>query len=125
MPLLHAGAQRQKAEKEPHSGCIRWGLAQREHHRSGELSGGEQQRDLHWPVRLITSPSFCLADEPTGDLDSPTAETVFELIGRLHRDLQLSSLIATHNLLFARRCHRVLRLQNGKMEEISPESLPA
>jgi len=64
-----------------------------------------------------------LADEPTGDLDSRTADTVFELIARLHRDFQLSSVIATHNLGFARRCHRVLRLENGKIEEIAPASL--
>jgi lipoprotein-releasing system ATP-binding protein len=47
------------------------------------------------------------------------------LIARLHREHQLTSLIATHNLSFARRCQRVLRLQRGKMEEIPPESLPA
>jgi lipoprotein-releasing system ATP-binding protein len=64
-----------------------------------------------------------LADEPTGDLDGRTADTVFELIARLHRDYQLTSLIATHNLAFARKCHRVLRLQRGKMEEINPSSL--
>jgi len=64
-----------------------------------------------------------LADEPTGDLDNRTAETVFDLISRLHRDYQLSSVIATHNHSFARRCHRVLRLQSGRMEELVPESL--
>ncbi|MBV8477732.1 MAG: ABC transporter ATP-binding protein, partial [Acidobacteria bacterium] len=63
--------------------------------------------------------------EPTGDLDNKTAETVFRLIARLHHDYQLTSLIATHNLLFARRCQRVLRLERGKIEEVMPESLPA
>jgi lipoprotein-releasing system ATP-binding protein len=72
---------------------------------------------------LITKPKFLLADEPTGDLDSRTAETVFELISRLHRDHQLASLIATHNFAFARRCHRVLRLENGRIEEVVPETL--
>jgi len=65
------------------------------------------------------------ADEPTGDLDNKTAEAVFELIARLHRDCQLTSLIATHNLAFARRCQRVLRLDRGQIEELTPESLPA
>jgi lipoprotein-releasing system ATP-binding protein len=74
---------------------------------------------------LITGPKLLLADEPTGDLDGQTAEAVFALIARLHREHQLTSLIATHNLSFARRCHRVLRLQRGHMEEIAPESLPA
>jgi lipoprotein-releasing system ATP-binding protein len=72
---------------------------------------------------LITRPKLLLADEPTGDLDSKTAETVFELISRLHREHQLSSLIATHNMAFARRCHRVLRLESGRMEEVVPASL--
>jgi len=98
------------------------GLEQRSHHRSGELSGGEQQR-VALARALITQPKLLLADEPTGDLDSRTADSVFELIARLHRDYQLTSLIATHNFTFARRCHRVLRLQRGRMEEVGPETL--
>jgi predicted ABC-type transport system involved in lysophospholipase L1 biosynthesis ATPase subunit len=74
---------------------------------------------------LITHPKILFADEPTGDLDNKTAEAVFDLIARLHRDYQLTSLIATHNLGFARRCQRVLRLDRGQLEEIMPESLPA
>ncbi len=88
------------------------------------ISGGEQQR-VALARALITGPKLLLADEPTGDLDAHTAEAVFELIARLHREHQLTSLIATHNLQFARRCHRVLKLQRGRMEEIAPESLPA
>jgi lipoprotein-releasing system ATP-binding protein len=99
-------------------------LENRGHHRSGELSGGEQQR-LALARALITKPRILLADEPTGDLDGRTAEAVFELIARLHRERQLTSLIATHNVAFARRCHRVLRLDQGKMEEVTPASLPA
>src|ERR1700723_1526235 len=86
--------------------------------------GGEQQR-VALARALITGPKLLLADEPTGDLDGQTAEAVFELIARLHREHQLTSLIATHNLSFARRCHRVLRLQRGLVEEIRPGSLPA
>ena len=100
------------------------GLEQRSHHRSGELSGGEQQR-IALARALITQPKLLLADEPTGDLDGRTAESVFGLIARLHREYQLTSLIATHNLVFARRCQRVLRLQHGHVEEVLPESLPA
>src|ERR1700723_3862692 len=91
---------------------------------AAELSGGEQQR-VALARALITGPKLLLADEPTGDLDGQTAEAVFELIARLHREHQLTSLIATHNLSFARRCHRVLRLQRGLVEEIRPGSLPA
>jgi lipoprotein-releasing system ATP-binding protein len=100
------------------------GLEARSTHRSGELSGGEQQR-LALARALITQPQILLADEPTGDLDGRTAEVVFELVARMHREHQLTSLIATHNLAFARRCHRVLRLDRGRMEEVAPESLPA
>jgi lipoprotein-releasing system ATP-binding protein len=100
------------------------GLAARGHHRSGELSGGEQQR-VALARALINKPKLLLADEPTGDLDGPTAEAVFDLIARLHREHQLTSLIATHNLAFARRCDRVLRLHQGRLEELAPESIRA
>ncbi len=122
MPLLMRGAQKSQAEKEARRWLEEVGLAQRTHHRAGELSGGEQQRAA-LARALITRPKILLADEPTGDLDSRTAEVVFELISRLHREYQLTSLIATHNFGFARRCHRVLRLENGRMEEIVPENL--
>jgi lipoprotein-releasing system ATP-binding protein len=97
-------------------------LEQRSHHRSGELSGGEQQR-IALARALITRPKLLLADEPTGDLDSRTADSVFDLIARLHRDYQLTSLIATHNLVFAGRCDRVMRLHSGRLEEVAPGSL--
>jgi lipoprotein-releasing system ATP-binding protein len=122
MPLLMRGTQKSQAEKEARRWLEEVGLAQRTHHRAGELSGGEQQRAA-LARALITRPKILLADEPTGDLDSRTAEVVFELISRLHREYQLTSLIATHNFGFARRCHRVLRLENGRMEEIVPENL--
>ena len=122
MPLLLRGTNQQEATSEASRWLREVGLEHRAHHRSGELSGGEQQR-VSLARALITRPKLLLADEPTGDLDGRTADTVFELIARLHRDYQLTSLIATHNLAFARKCHRVLRLQRGKMEEVSPESL--
>jgi lipoprotein-releasing system ATP-binding protein len=123
MPLLLRGQTWQQAEPEASYWLREVGLEQRAHHRSGELSGGEQQR-VALARALITKPKLLLADEPTGDLDGQTAETVFALIARLHREHQLTSLIATHNLSFARRCHRVLRLHRGHVEEISPVSLP-
>jgi lipoprotein-releasing system ATP-binding protein len=123
MPLLTRGQTLSIAESEASNWLRQVGLEARGHHRSGELSGGEQQR-LALARALITKPQLLLADEPTGDLDGRTAEVVFELIARLHREHQLTSLIATHNLAFARRCHRVLRLEQGRMEEVTPESLP-
>ena len=122
MPLVVRGNSRPEAERE----ALRWldevGLGPRAHHRAGELSGGEQQRAA-LARALITRPKLLLADEPTGDLDSRTAEMVFGLISRLHRDYQLSSVIATHNYGFARRCDRVLRLEGGRVEEVVRETL--
>ena len=123
MPLLLRESPPQEARKD----AFRWleevGLGPRSHHRSGELSGGEQQR-VALARALITKPKLLLADEPTGDLDNRTADSVFELISRLHGEYQLTSLIATHNFAFARKCHRVLRLQGGRVEEVVPDSLP-
>ena len=122
MPLLVRGQPRPEAEVE----AMRWlrevGLEDRAQHRSGELSGGEQQR-VALARALVTGPKLLLADEPTGDLDTRTSAAVFELIARLHGEHRLTSLIATHSLAFARRCHRVLRLENGRLEEVTPESL--
>ncbi len=124
MPLLLRGVRNREAGQQG----VRWlrevGLADRASHRSGELSGGEQQR-VALARALITGPKILMADEPTGDLDDRTAETVFTLIARLHRDYRLTSLIVTHNLGFARRCDRVLRLERGRAVEVSPQSLSA
>jgi lipoprotein-releasing system ATP-binding protein len=122
MPLLMRGVAKSEAEHEALSWLEKVGLRPRASHRAGELSGGEQQRAA-LARALITKPEILLADEPTGDLDSRTSETVFELISRLHEEQQLSSLIATHNMSFARRCHRILKIENGVAEEVRPEAL--
>src|SRR5205809_3568509 len=122
MPLLMRGRDKADAEREALQWLREVGLEDRAHHRSGELSGGEQQR-VALARALITQPKILLADEPTGDLDSRTAASVFDLIARLHRECQLTSLIATHNLVFASRCDRVLRLQQGRIEEVEPQTL--
>jgi len=124
MPLLLRGVSQQQARDKGFEWLRSVGLEQRAQHRSGELSGGEQQR-VALARALITQPKILLADEPTGDLDGRTADAVFDLIARLHRDCQLTSLIATHNMGFARRCDRVMRLQNGTIEEVEPAELPA
>lgn len=122
MPLLARGAGPKQALACASQWLREVGLAEREHHRAGELSGGEQQR-VALARALITGPRLLLADEPTGDLDQKTADAVFDLISGLHSRHQLTSLIVTHNHSFARRCTRVLRLKGGRVEEVSPQSL--
>ena len=123
MPLLLRSWGRRKAEAEAANWLREVGLAERGHHRPGELSGGEQQR-VSLARALVTRPRLLMADEPTGDLDTRTADAVFALISRLHAEYRLTSLMVTHNLAFARRCQRVLLLHGGRIEEIAPESLP-
>ena len=124
MPLLMRETPYSAAMEKAAGWLSEVGLDNRKHHRAGELSGGEQQR-VALARALITGPKILMADEPTGDLDGRTANLVFDLIQRLHRQHRLTSLIVTHNVDFARRCDRVLRLHEGRMEEVSPHSLPS
>jgi lipoprotein-releasing system ATP-binding protein len=116
MPLLARGERRTAALEKARVWLGEVGLAARAGHRSGELSGGEQQR-VSLARALVTEPKLLLADEPTGDLDGKTAEVVFGLIQQLHRDHELTSILVTHNMEFAMRCGRVLRLRDGRLEE--------
>ncbi len=119
MPLLARGEPKAKALKQAAEWLNEVELGNRAGHRAGELSGGEQQR-VSLARALITGPKVLLADEPTGDLDSRTSGVVFDLLERLHQIHHLTSVIVTHNLSLAQRCSRILRLEKGRMEEISP-----
>jgi lipoprotein-releasing system ATP-binding protein len=122
MPLYLRGGSRRQAEVTAAQWLEEVGLADRGHHRAGELSGGEQQR-VSLARALVTAPRMLLADEPTGDLDHRTAESVFELISRLHANHGLTSIIVTHNVSFARRCTRILSMDGGIITQVTPESL--
>jgi lipoprotein-releasing system ATP-binding protein len=116
MPLLARGMGRATAMEKARKWLGEVGLAERAEHRSGELSGGEQQR-VSLARALVTEPKLLLADEPTGDLDGKTSEVVFGLIQQLHRQHGLTSVLVTHNLEIAGRCGRVLRLRSGTLEK--------
>lgn len=115
MPLLARGMVRARALGQAREWLGAVGLAERAENRSGELSGGEQQR-VSLARALVTQPKILLADEPTGDLDGRTADAVFALIQRMHREHGLTSVVVTHNVEFAGRCDRVLRLRDGRLE---------
>ena len=116
MPLLARGERKASALKKARVWLDEVGLSARAGHRSGELSGGEQQR-VSLARALVTQPKLLLADEPTGDLDGKTAEAVFGLIQKLHQEHLLTSVLVTHSMEFAVRCARVLRLRGGRLEE--------
>lgn len=117
MPLLARGVGRASALAKANQWLHEVGLATRGQHRSGELSGGEQQR-VSLARALVTEPKILLADEPTGDLDNRTGDAVFDLIQGLHRAHGLTSILVTHNVDFAERCDRMLRLRGGALEEM-------
>jgi len=94
----------------------RVGLGERLAHKPGMLSGGEQQR-VAIARALVMNPRLLLADEPTGDLDEHTAETLHDLLREMHRERGLTSIIATHNPRLSAACDRVLRLEDGKLRE--------
>jgi lipoprotein-releasing system ATP-binding protein len=124
MPLLAAGETQESALGKAKEWLKQVNLEERGHHRPGELSGGEQQR-VAIARALVTKPRALLADEPTGDLDGKTAEMVFSHLTRLHQELGLTSVIVTHNLEFAARCQRVLRLMGGELREVPVAELRA
>ena len=86
--------------------------------RPGQISGGERQR-VALARALAGKPSVLLADEPTGNLDFRTGEMIFELLGRLQRLHELTSILVTHNNSFAERCDRILRLEGGVLVPVA------
>ena len=112
MPLLMRQVSYSEALRKAEASLDEVGLASRARQRAAQLSGGEQQR-VAIARALVTKPAVLLADEPTGDLDEVNAVAIMDLIERLHQTHLLTSILATHNPVLAKRCGRVLRLEHG------------
>jgi len=119
MPLLIRGAGHAQAAAIALGKLEEVGLRARASHRAGELSGGEQQR-VALARALAGNPRCLLADEPTGNLDQRTGEMIMGLLEDLHRHHQLTSVVVTHNLAFAKRCDRALLLEGGALAPAVP-----
>jgi lipoprotein-releasing system ATP-binding protein len=117
MPLLIRGLSKKDASSSAKAALDEVGLAQRSHHRAGELSGGEQQR-IAIARALCADPSLLLADEPTGNLDERTGGMIFDLLTRLRQRRNLTSVLVTHNMHFARECGRVMKLEGGSLHAV-------
>lgn len=116
MPLLVSGAARRESRARAIAILERIGLAERFDHRPGELSGGEAQR-VALARALVHRPRVVLADEPTGNLDHRTGETIHAMLQSLHASESLTSIIVTHNERLAALCDRVFHLEDGRLLE--------
>lgn len=117
MPMLLAGVKESEAKERATKLLDMVGLSHRLTHRSGQLSGGEQQR-VAIARSLANNPKLLLADEPTGNLDPKTAETVFQMLLDVVRQTGLSALIATHNPELAARMDRRITVEDGILKEL-------
>ncbi len=114
LPQMITGKSEQAANTRARELLEKFGLAARENHLPGKLSGGEQQR-VAIARALANKPALLLADEPTGNLDVATADVVFNELLRVVRSENVAALIATHNPDLAKRMDRQLTLVNGKL----------
>lgn len=117
MPLMIRGDSAKSSLKKAQEMLSKVGLSHRVQYRPSQLSGGERQR-VAIARALVTQPSLILADEPTGNLDSETAEQIYQLIRSLNEDIKTSFVVVTHDLNLAQRMDRQVKLDKGKLVNI-------
>lgn len=115
LPAILGGDSIKVAQEKAYALLVRVGLAERVAHTPAELSGGERQR-VALARALVTSPAVVLADEPTGNLDRDTAETIHQLIVELNESLGISFVIVTHESRLATLAHRQLHMEQGLLK---------
>jgi len=114
LPALIQRCPKEKAIEEAMTLLAEVGLAHRVHHKPGELSGGEQQR-VAVARALVRNPDLVLADEPTGNLDTKTGETLFNLLKDLKQKRGTAFVIVTHNERLSRQADRLVHIQDGQI----------
>jgi putative ABC transport system ATP-binding protein len=120
LPLITARVPPEDRDARARAALERVGLGHRLRNRPVELSGGEQQR-VSVARALVTSPAILLADEPTGNLDSKTSESVMALFESLNRDAGVTTLLITHDASVASRARRTIRIRDGLVESDEPK----
>jgi lipoprotein-releasing system ATP-binding protein len=118
MPCIIRGAPKAETEEMARKILERVGLGPRLTHKVGEISGGEQQR-VAIARALAGQPQFLLGDEPTGNLDQQTGDSVFAMIRELHEERGLTSVIVTHNEKIAAQCDEVWEMGNGRLQNLN------
>jgi putative ABC transport system ATP-binding protein len=121
LPLVVSGTRGKEARERALAALALVGLGERAYHRPAQLSGGERQRTT-LARALVNDPAIVWADEPTGDLDSATADEVMDLMERLNREKGLTFVIVTHDIGVGRRADRIVRMLDGQIVE---EQYPA
>lgn len=116
MPMLIGRQNKGEAQSRAEQMLSAVGLQHRISHRPSALSGGERQR-VAIARALVNNPALVLADEPTGNLDHKTTESIFELIQQLNQEKQIAFLLVTHDLSLAEKLNRRLIMQDGVLRE--------
>lgn len=122
MPLLIAKKPVKQANEMAMAMLDKVALSHRSHHKPAELSGGERQR-VAIARALVTQPKLILADEPTGNLDQKTGESIYQLLSDLREQMHTSFVVVTHDTQLAKRLDRSLNLVDGCLTDATPQSL--